>query len=192
MKLFTRTGDDGSTGLFDGRRVGKDHPRVAAYGAVDEANCCLGLVATELRRDKTIGAFSLMAERLAGIQSELFQIGADLATPSDSPRRDALACVTSEHVTLLERWIDEACADAPVLRQFVLPGGCEAAARLHLARVAVRRAEREVVLLGRDQAVGEQVVPYLNRLSDLLFAWSRQANHASGVEDVLWSPPDAP
>ncbi|MBM4106086.1 MAG: cob(I)yrinic acid a,c-diamide adenosyltransferase [Phycisphaerae bacterium] len=187
MKLYTRTGDDGTTGLFGGGRVSKDHPRIEAYGTVDELNAGLGLAAAACGEDPTGQRFR---EILASLQSRLFDIGADLATPEGSPLRSRLPGVGERHVAELERWIDEVDGAVPPIRTFVLPGGTELAARLHLARTVCRRAERLIVALGHSEPVGDEVVRFVNRVSDLLFAMARGANHAAGVPDVPWTPGD--
>jgi cob(I)alamin adenosyltransferase len=181
MKLYTRTGDDGETSLHDGTRVGKDDPTVAAYGTVDELNAAIGLVITGCENAQ-------MRERLAQVQNDLFDAGADLATPLASKRRDAVPTITDDAVSRLEGWIDDASASTAPLRTFVLPGGTETSARLHVARTLCRRAEREVVTLVREQAASATVLIYLNRLSDLLFAWARQVNAEANVADVAWNP----
>lgn len=186
MKLYTRTGDDGSTALFDGRRVDKDHPRVAAYGAVDELNALIGWAAAATAN---AGGAALLRDRLTHVQRELFEVGSDLATPQDSKHRDKIPTVTAEQIARLEQWIDEACAAVRPLKSFILPGGGEAACRLHVARAAARRAERDVITLSHAEPIGPHVVPYLNRLADLLFAWARWGNALDGVEDVEWHPP---
>lgn len=185
MKLYTRTGDDGTTGLFGGGRVSKDHPRIEAYGTVDETNACIGLAAAACGEDVNGTRFR---EILTSLQSRLFDIGADLATPEGSPYRERLPKVGDSHVREVEGWIDEVDAQVPPIRQFVLPGGTDLAARLHLARTVCRRAERLVIALGHGEPVGDAVVHYLNRVSDLLFAMARGANHAAGVGDVPWVP----
>ena len=183
MKLYTRSGDDGTTGLFGGGRVGKDHPRIEAYGTVDELNACLGLAAAACGEREAEQRFR---EILTAIQSRLFDIGADLATPQESPYRDRLPEVGQRHVEEMERWIDEVDGKIPPIRKFVLPGGTERASRLHLARTICRRAERLIVAFGHAEPVGEDVIKFLNRASDLLFAMARGANHAAGVADVPW------
>lgn len=181
MKLYTKTGDDGSTSLFGGGRVPKNDPRVGAYGAVDELNALVGLVRVADPQD-------LAGETLAGVQRDLFAIGGQLASPDPAKVAKALAkaFVSEERVAALEAAIDEADAELPPLKSFVLPGGTEKAARLHLARTVCRRAERQVVSLDRDQRVPPVVLRYLNRLSDLLFALARLANHRAGVADQTW------
>jgi len=179
MKLYTKTGDDGTTGLFGGARVAKHDLRVAAYGEVDETNAAIGLAVCVVPDEQFRG-------RLRMIQSDLFVLGAELATrEGDRPQH----VVTPEHAARLEQWIDDAGQEVPPLRQFVLPGGTELAARFHLARTVCRRAERAVTALAASQTVAPPIIIYLNRLSDLLFALARQANHDAGVADILWSPP---
>ncbi len=181
MKIYTRTGDEGETGLFGGGRVGKDHVRVAAYGDVDELNSVLGLVRATTPED-------FQAELLESIQRDLFSIGGQLATPDPSKVAAALekAALSERRVAILEQAIDDATRELPPLRAFVLPGGTPKAAALHLARTTCRRAERGVVRLAREQAVHPLFVVYLNRLSDLLFTLARLANHRAGLPDVTW------
>lgn len=186
MKLYTKTGDEGGTALFGGQRVSKAHPRVAAYGVVDEANALVGLAAAAAT---DAGLRSLLEE----IMSDLFDLGAELATPPDESAAAKLgqrlaSNVDDRRVAALERHIDAADESLPPLKTFVLPTGTDLAARLHVARTVVRRAERAVIDL-RDasgQPVRGEVVRYLNRLSDLLFALARKANHDAGVGDIAW------
>jgi cob(I)alamin adenosyltransferase len=176
MHLYTRTGDRGETSLADGSRVRKDHPRIEAYATLDELNSHLGL-ARSVCRDKALD------ERVADVQRELFLVGCELALGvafADQPE----TAVTEEMVQRLERWIDESCAVVPDLHRFILPAGDELACRLHVARTVCRRAERRIVALSHTAPVADRTVKYVNRLSDLLFAWARQANHAAGVGDV--------
>lgn len=179
-RIYTRTGDKGLTRLASGAPVSKADPRVEAYGAVDEANACLGLVRLHTGGDAALDAI------LARAQNELFDLGADLATPGDNP--GALRIVQSQ-VDRLEQEIDLLNAELAPLSSFVLPGGSPAAAALHLARTICRRAEREVVRLAaiEGERVEEPALRYLNRLSDLLFVASRWAN-GRGAGDVLWKP----
>ena len=171
-KIYTRTGDDGSTGLGDGTRVGKDSLRVAAYGTVDEANCAIGLLlAAEVPDD--------MRELLTTVQHQLFDLGGELCIPGHAAIHDA-------DIDALEQALDAHNAPLPPLREFILPGGGDAAARCHLARTIVRRAERETVALSREEAVRPQPVRYLNRLSDLLFVLARVLARASGHGEVTW------
>lgn len=179
MKLYTKRGDDGSTGLIGNSRVPKNHLRVIAYGEVDETNAAIGLAMVAWAEER-------WAERLRAIQSDLFVLGAELATPSGQTPGQGISEV---QITQLERWIDAASDAVEPLRNFVLPGGTESAARLHLARTICRRAERAVVQLGQEERVRAEAVIYLNRLSDLLFAMARLANHQAGVPDVPWRSP---
>lgn len=174
-KIYTRTGDDGSTGLADGSRVSKTSPRVASYGSCDEANAVIGLA-----RLSTQGDTDAM---LARIQNELFDVGADLATP-EGP--DYALRATAAQVERLEQEIDAMNAHLAPLNSFILPGGTPASAWLHLARTVVRRAEREAVAAAQTEAISPLAISYLNRLSDHLFVLSRAENNGHG--DVLWVP----
>ena len=187
MKIYTRTGDRGETGLFGGRRVAKDDARVEAYGAVDELNSVLGVALAHMADDE----MDDVARGLRAVQADLFTVGANLATPSveDGGRENRhVPGLPADRVAELEAWIDRAEAELAPLTSFVLPGGSPAAAHLHLARTVCRRAERRVVTLARDAHVGEAWVTYLNRLSDLLFTLARLANRRAAVEDVPWTP----
>ena len=184
MKLYTRTGDDGTTGLFSGARVSKDHPRIEAYGTVDELNSALGLAISACDGAKAFEA--RLAEILGTIQSRLFDIGADLATPEGSRNESKIRRIGETDVEESERWIDEVDSGNVEMRHFVMPGGTELASRLHLARTICRRAERLVVSLGHVEPVGTSTMRYLNRVSDLLFACARRANKESGVADIPW------
>lgn len=180
-KIYTRTGDDGTTGLFGGPRVRKNDPRVAAYGDVDELNSHLGVVLTgELPET--------LRSMLTRIQHELFDLGGELASPD--PERMGTRVLDGSQIERLEREIDELSNAVPPLRQFVLPGGSLAAARLHVARTVCRRAER--ILLSLIDSVPGQIGPvpltYVNRLSDWLFVAARFANFSAGVSDVPWNP----
>lgn len=194
MKLYTKQGDDGGTVLFDGTRVRKHDARVCAYGDVDETNSFIGVAASMaqgLAASVSGGArqdWQRLVDRLMHVQRDLFTIGAELATPISAPHRDKVPKIGESDIKRLEGWIDEASAAVPSLRQFILPGGAPAASALHVCRTVCRRAERNVVALGAD-CPNPQVVIYLNRLSDLLFAWARCANAFSGVEDVPWQAP---
>jgi cob(I)alamin adenosyltransferase len=179
MKIYTKTGDDGTTGLLGGVRVPKHDARVAAYGDVDEANAVVGTAAA-------LGDRAL-ARLLHGVQKDLFAIGARLADPTrEVVARRAKAAVTAGHVRRLERAIDARERELPPLRSFVLPGGCPVAAALHQARTVVRRAERSVVALAQAAAVEPGIVVYLNRLSDLLFVLARSENHRAGIVEERW------
>jgi cob(I)alamin adenosyltransferase len=181
VRIYTKTGDTGETGLFGGGRVAKDHARVAAYGDVDELNSFLGLARATFPED-------LFAAPLEAIQRDLFSIGGYLATPDPEKVRAALAKaeLSAARVAALEAAIDAADTELPPLKAFVLPGGSQKAAILHVARVACRRAERSVVALARREEVPALFLVYLNRLSDLLFTLARLANHRAGVGDVIW------
>jgi cob(I)alamin adenosyltransferase len=181
VKLYTKTGDTGDTGLFGGGRVAKDHPRVRAYGDVDELNAAIGAA-----RAAEPAAFA--TEVLEQVQRDLFAIGAELAAPDPARLAKTLAGhpVGDDDVSRLERAIDAADAELPALREFILPGGSPKAAALHLARTVCRRAERAVVTLARDGGAAPTILRYLNRLSDLLFVLARAANHQAGRPDVRW------
>jgi cob(I)alamin adenosyltransferase len=180
MKIYTRTGDDGTTGLFGAGRVGKNDPRIEAYGTVDELNAVLGLACAA-------NPPAEIADVLRRVQHELFELGAELATPD--PGAKGVPTIGPPHIARLEEAIDRHEAQLAPLRQFILPGGCPAAAWLHLARTVARRAERRVVSLAGAQPISPQVVVYLNRLSDLLFVLARATNAASQVPDVPWQRP---
>lgn len=188
MKLYTKTGDDGRTSLFDGTRVRKDHARVASYGDVDELNSQIGVVRSLIDAAADAPpAIQALGANLREIQSDLFAIGAELATPPSSERK-AKAAVSDADVARLEGWIDAACEGVPPLTCFVLPAGTMIASQLHVCRTVSRRAERNVVHLAGTEDVAERVVVYLNRLSDLFFAWSRVANYSAGCAEVPWRP----
>jgi len=181
MRIYTKTGDQGDTGLFGGGRVPKDHPRVAAYGDVDELNSALGLV-------RATAPVQLFDDLLQSVQRDLFAIGGHLATPDPAKVAQALekAELADTRVGQLEQVIDAAEQELPALRAFVLPGGTAKAAALHLARTVCRRAERSVVALGHEHQVPAVFLVYLNRLSDLLFTLARLANRREGSGDVTW------
>jgi len=181
MVIYTRTGDDGETGLFGNRRVPKEHARIEAYGTIDELNSLVGLLRSEPLDAELDG-------QLKGIQDALFEIGADLATEGGR------ACLPriEPAITAMERWIDASEAQLPPLRSFVLPGGCRISSLFHVLRTVARRAERVFWTLARaigdapGQAVPKPIGVYLNRLSDLFFSWARRANLRAGVADVPW------
>ncbi len=177
MKLYTRTGDAGETSLADGTRVGKDDARPEACGTLDELSAHLGLAHSGCRNDDLAG-------RLVQIQRELLVLGSELALAADAAPARAEPRTTDEMVACLERWIDEASEAVPPLTQFIVPGGEALACRLHVARTVCRRAERRIVTVSRTAPVSPQALRYVNRLSDLLYAWARQVNHASGAGDV--------
>jgi cob(I)alamin adenosyltransferase len=180
-RIYTKSGDAGETGLGDGSRVAKDHPRVAAYGGVDELNAVLGLLLAQCPDLPE-------AELIRGIQNDLFDVGADLCVPQpvDEAPGQRLR-VRSEQAARLESAIDRLNEPLAPLTSFILPGGSAAAAWCHLARTVCRRAERDVVTLARGEAINPEVVIYLNRLSDLLFVLARVCN-GNGQRDVLWVP----
>ncbi len=187
MKIYTRTGDRGETGLFGGGRVSKDHTRVEAYGEVDELNSVLGVVIASLEDARE----AEIAGRLRQIQADLFTLGANLATPRAEEGGRATAHVPglpAERIAEMESWIDAAEEELEPLQSFILPGGSQAAALLHLARTVCRRAERRVVTLAHQAQVEEEVIVYLNRLSDLLFTLARLANRRGGRQDIPWVP----
>ena len=172
-KIYTRTGDDGTTGLGDGRRVDKDSARVEAYGTVDEANSAIGLVLAAPAPEN-------VRVLLTAVQHQLFDLGGELCIPGHAAIFDA-------YIERLEQRLDEFNADLPALKDFILPGGGEAAARCHVARTVVRRAEREAVALSRLEEVRPEAVRYLNRLSDLLFVLARVLARDSGHGEVVWN-----
>lgn len=180
-KIYTRTGDTGETGLFGGGRVPKDAPRVTAYGELDELNATLGMA-----RCEPLGELDAVVQT---IQNQLFTVGAILATPRDSKAATHVPAIEEAWVSSLEQLIDGLERELPPLRTFILPGGCRAAAALHLSRTVCRRVERRVVPLVREGQIDARVIEYLNRLSDLLFVMARAANARAGQPDVLWSQP---
>lgn len=179
MSIYTKTGDAGDTSLFDGTRVSKTHPRVVAYGDVDEVQACLGVVrAAQPPRD--------LDDMCVTIQRDLFALGARLADPDHKIAKRVEKIVVDDHsVGRLEGWIDRLDTEIEPLRHFILSGGTPAGAALHFARTVCRRAERSVLALGSD-AVDPIVIVYLNRLSDLLFTMARAANHRAGVPETPW------
>lgn len=180
-RIYTRSGDAGETSLGDGQRVPKTHPRIAAYGGVDELNSVLGVaLAAKLPEE--------MARRLLRIQNDLFDLGADLCVPESGEKCEHPPLrVTPRQVEALERWIDEATEQLEPLTSFVLPGGTPAAAHLHHSRTVCRRVEIDVLRLMAQEPVNPNVAVYLNRLSDLLFVLARVANNG-GKSDILWTP----
>lgn len=172
-KIYTRTGDDGSTGLGNGERIGKDSARVGSYGTVDEANSCIGLILA------TPGLEERIQSLLTTVQHQLFDLGGELCIPGHAAIFDA-------DIARLEQELDAFNADLPALSDFILPGGGEAAARCHIARTVVRRAERETVQLSRVETVRPEAIRYLNRLSDLLFVLARVMARQSGHGETIW------
>jgi len=178
-RVTTKTGDQGDTALATGRRVRKDHPRIEAYGTVDELSSHLGVVlAADLEGE--------LAEILARVQNDLFHLGAELATPAETGEERRGPGIEARHVEALEGWQDKLNGELPPLDNFVLPGGGPAAAHLHVARTVCRRAERRVVALAALEPVSGEAVRYLNRLSDLLFTMARWQNHVRGIEQPVW------
>ncbi len=171
-RIYTRTGDGGTTGLADGSRVAKDAPRIEAIGDVDELNSTLGVLLGETLPEST-------RAMLVAVQHDLFDLGGELSIPGH-------AIISDAHIARLERELDAANAPLPPLKEFVLPGGCRAAAAAHVARAVCRRAERRLVTLARAETVPAPLLRYLNRLSDLLFVTARALNRHAGEGDVLW------
>lgn len=176
MKIYTKTGDAGETGLFGGGRVPKDDPRVQAYGDVDELNATLGFAAS-------LDPAGFEADFLQSAQRDLFAIGAELATPNAAKVRAQLG---PERVSAIEQIIDKHDATLTPLKNFILPGGTPKAAAFHVARTTCRRAERAVVTLARDEQINPVIIHYLNRLSDLLFVLARAVNKQAGCADIVW------
>lgn len=179
-KIYTRSGDQGLTALGSGTRVPKDALRVQAYGTADELNSQLGVAVAG-------GLCERLATLLPTIQNELFHLGSDLCFTEEDKRKYNIPLIEERHVTALEELIDELTAVVGPLENFILPGGSLGAAQLHVARTICRRAEREVVTLGREEAIGPYVLQYLNRLSDALFVMARYENHIRGVPEPLWN-----
>jgi cob(I)alamin adenosyltransferase len=181
MKIYTKTGDAGETGLLGGGRVPKNHPRVEAYGDVDELNAVIGMA-------RSVELMPRIDEVLVPIQRDLFGLGALLATPNHEKMRQQLgkARLDEARIAQLERAIDDGESELEPLRAFILPGGTPKAAALHVARTVCRRAERRVIALGHDVEIPPIVIQYLNRLSDLLFVLARVANRRAGAAEVTW------
>ncbi len=180
MKIYTKTGDDGTTALFSGGRVRKTHLRVETYGTVDELNSLLGVVRTgQPDGDNWLNR----------VQHQLFHLGADLATPLNA-KSEWVVRMDAGTIAWLEACIDEMSAELPPLKHFVLPGGSVTGAQLHVARTVCRRAERLAVALAEEETLGEHVVPYLNRLSDFLFMLARWENFKAGIAEEKWAVRD--
>ncbi|ASK88598.1 cob(I)yrinic acid a,c-diamide adenosyltransferase [Sphingorhabdus sp. SMR4y] len=183
-KIYTKTGDDGTTGLVDGSRIAKNDPRMAAIGDVDELNSALGVAICEIADDTLV-------QTLRVIQNDLFDLGADLATPAadgdDFTPSEMVLRVVPSQVERLEKAIDSATAELEPLTSFILPGGTKAAAAIHLVRSVARRAERTCVAAGRNMSINPQALAYINRLSDYLFVLGRALNKG-GKDDILWVP----
>jgi cob(I)alamin adenosyltransferase len=187
-KIYTRTGDDGSTGLADGSRVLKHSLRPQAYGTVDELNASLGLVFLCLDNKKDENVFNDIKVLIRGIQNDLFDLGADLSTPLSKAKQNYKPLrITENQIKKIEEKIDEYNDELKPLNSFILPGGSEAASLIHLSRTIARRAERDVSLLSSEEEINKNSLVYLNRLSDLLFVLSRVLNE-NGLNDVLWVP----
>ena len=187
-KIYTRSGDDGGTMLADGSRRPKHDPRVSTYGEVDELNAVVGLLRVELAAVGACEPLQAADANLARVQQELFDLGAELSTPSGEPGSAPKIGVTAGAVTRLEEWIDAMNGELDPLRSFVLPGGGRVGAVAHLARTVCRRAERAVTALATLEPVRPLAVSYLNRLSDALFVLARFAAHTLGEPEVLWTP----
>ncbi len=183
MKIYTRTGDSGDTGLFGGGRVRKSSARVTAYGEVDELNAALGWALTQ-------ASDAELRSRLTTVQADLFAIGASLATPPGAKAAAHVPPLPDGRPAEFERWMDEAEEELAPLRSFILPGGAAAGAALHVARTVCRRAERAIVRLAEKEEVAPELLVYLNRLSDLLFEFARVANHRAGAPETPWQPRD--
>ncbi len=179
-RVYTRTGDDGTTGLGGGQRVPKDSARIAAYGTVDELSSTIGVAVA-------LGLDPKLAAALGRIQNELFNVGSDLCILEEDKAAMPVPVVEERHVDALERLMDELQSELTPLENFILPGGTPGAAQLHVARTVCRRAEREVIHLSSQEPIGPWVVRYLNRLSDALFVMARYENLKRGEQDVLWN-----
>lgn len=181
LKIYTKTGDGGDTGLFGGGRVPKNHPRVAAYGDVDELNAVIGAA-------RSVEMMPRIDEVLAPVQRDLFALGALLATPDHEKMKEQLskARISDARIAQLEQAIDDGEAELEPLKAFIMPGGTPKAAALHVARTVCRRAERSVISLKKDTEIPQIVIIYLNRLSDLLFVLARVANRRAGAGEVTW------
>jgi cob(I)alamin adenosyltransferase len=178
-KIYTRQGDSGQTSLSGGQRVPKNSLRVSAYGTVDELNSCLGVALAG-------GLSERLGEILPSIQNELFHLGADLSFLEEDKTKHPIPQIEARHIERLESLIDELMAIVGPLQNFILPGGSPGSAHLHLARTICRRAEREVIALANEEAVGLFVIQYLNRLSDALFVMARYENYVRGVPEPIW------
>ncbi len=180
FKIYTRTGDKGTTMLFGGDRVPKNHPRLDAYGTVDELNSHIGLARAFVKDEK-------LGKILSDLQNDLFDLGGDLATPLEKTKVE-ISRIDDSYITKLEKTIDELQEVLPELKVFILPGGSAASGHLHVARTVCRNAERKTVALAENFAVNEKVVVYLNRLSDLLFVLARYANFIEKIPEPVWEP----
>ena len=181
MKIYTKTGDDGTTGLFGGKRVAKYSERIEAYGTVDELNACIGILCS-------MDIHSDVRGPLEQISSLLFTVGSDLATPQDSSVKSSVPVIDIVHIEMLEQLIDRYQEHLPALRNFILPGGSPGGAHLHLARTICRRAERSIVALKEIEEINPLVLQFINRLSDFLFVAARYVNARHGFNDIEWKP----
>lgn len=179
MKIYTKTGDNGETSLFGGKRVRKNNVRIEAYGTVDELNCVMG-IARSFNVDKEIEKI------VSDIQNQLFALGGDLATPMEN-NKVKIERIGESDIVRLEQMIDVLSDKLPPLRRFILPGGNKVAAQIHLARTVCRRAERKVYTLSESELVGEFVLKYLNRLSDFLFVLARYVNYSTNSPEIEWN-----
>jgi len=181
MKIYTKTGDKGETGLFGGERVSKNSPRINAYGTVDELNSFIGFTITEVKDEK-------LKKDLNEIQNKLFTVGTDLATPdTEKNKKLKINRTPPEYAAEMENLIDTYTEKLEELRNFILPGGSKGAALLHICRTICRRAEREVVALNDKAKIGKNIIIFLNRLSDLFFVLSRYENKISNIPDIIWN-----
>ena len=183
VKIYTKTGDSGETGLYGGQRVPKDNLRVETYGTIDELNAVLGLAGTQIADMEVCGI-------LLRLQNELFEVGADIATPLE--RTNNVPRVRKDQIERLESEIDRFEEELKPLTNFILQGGTAGASYLHLARAVCRRAERHLVALEREESLNPEILQYVNRLSDHLFVLARLTNRRAGVEDIKWTRPDKP
>lgn len=182
MKIYTKTGDKGETSLFGGERVGKNNIRIKAYGSLDELNSFIGLTLAKVKNEK-------IKEVLFNLQNKLFIVGSDLATPSTEKNKKLdIQRTPTEFITEVENWIDEFSSNLDDLKNFILPGGSEGAALLHICRTIARRAEREIVELKRSEQITENIIIFTNRISDLFFVLSRYENKHSNIPDTKWVP----
>jgi len=180
MKIYTKTGDSGQTGLFGGKRVEKNNRRIEAYGTIDELNSIVGLVLCEKVESKTKTV-------LTSIQNSLFIIGSELATPSDV-KSSAIQSISENEIQNIEKYIDDLDDELTPLKNFILPGGCKSAAILHFARTVCRRAERRIVDINSNEEVNSNIIKYINRVSDLLFVLARYENQKKSTSEIEWKP----
>lgn len=182
MKIYTKTGDSGTTSLFGGQRVDKNSARIKAYGEVDELNSTIGLTIAELSTSEV--SIGEIAKKLTRIQQELLVLGADLSAPLDLKAK--VPRISKSHVSRLEQEIDSWSQKLPKLRNFILPGGSKVGSQLHLARTVARRAERSIVMLSSKKKINKNILPYINRLSDWFFTLARYVNKLENVKENIW------